>query len=181
MSDIIKKLHSESKEVEDSIANAERSFEEGRLRYILSTFGVSPQKMRNEARQLTGEPILTCPVFNQLYPDFPLFLGIRRWKGLSGEKNLQPSKVLKALDKTPVVRVFKNFATDNEHLNDSRPFGLILPMAGYSQGILVHDNFMPQSEGPAWAVLSRRKSHEYLIWVEPFLRVLKTWKSEKAW
>lgn len=166
---------------EEFLREQEEKFESRSVKLVLKLLGRGSQ-FRNHTYSLRDHPSrYTFDTLRQVFPEFPLVVHTSRQRmyRLGEDPSLQPSKFFRRFGKSRLLAEYE-VARENLAPYCDVPVGLLAPLAGYQDGVLMHDAPAPFATGSLWAF---RRPDGRIYWVELFREVVKaigsTWTAQE--
>ena len=152
----------------------EESFEEERVKFVLSKCGLADKKWALLAlsRQRYGRPRLTFPLFNEQFPTFPMLMGASRLGGCKLHEDPRASlpELFNRFDKSPFFAAYEAFYERVSGSANNRAVALVFPRNRIRGALVIHDGGLEDYwvHGTVLTYNGGTKDKPFRLHVQPF-------------
>lgn len=152
-------------------AKLQASFENGRVRFVLKH--LKEDANWTELRERCGDALFGFSDFNAVQSGFPVVLGARA--ALRRGRQISVHSLFHDFEKLAVFEAYLDFRSGLTKA-ERRSCGLVFPVNGFMQGMIIHNVELPdRSDGSTVRLSYRRETPRKLhFYLQPFNQFLAT-------
>jgi hypothetical protein len=167
-------LRTVQSQIGENAVRWEESFEEERVKFLLTRCGVAGRKgeLLAAGRQRYGRPRLTFDLFNDTFPTFPLLMRASRLGGVKLHEDARASlpELFTRFEKAPFFQIWEDFYAEVVGRANNRAVALVFPRNRVRGALVMHDGGLDDYfvHGTVLAYTGGTKDKPYRLYVQPF-------------